>query len=83
MQKQTEHEGNDVLKGPRHAAADLSAKAIEVVQNGATKAAGATERVVRKYPMTAIGVAFGGGLAIGWLGYRLTAPKRVVRGVAS
>jgi len=71
MQKHSDH----VSDGALHQAAEAGAKALEVVQDSALRVASSTGNTVRKYPLASVGIAFGGGLALGALAYRLLAPK--------
>jgi|CXWL01.1.fsa_nt_gi hypothetical protein len=56
-------------------AADIGQKVLDVVQDGATRAGATTEKAVRKYPLAAVGVSLGTGVALGAIGYRLMNPK--------
>jgi ElaB/YqjD/DUF883 family membrane-anchored ribosome-binding protein len=68
-------EGRAVLQH----AAQVGEKALDAVQDGAVQAASRTEKLVRKYPLASLGVAFGGGAAIGVLVYGLFAGRRSSR----
>lgn len=61
---------------PLEYAAEVGTKALDAAQAGATWASTKTERLVRQYPLASVGVAFGGGAALGILAYRLFAPRR-------
>ena len=77
MQKQTSStSGANAHHTPMEFAAELGSKAVEVVQTGATRAAHSAEKGVRKYPMAAVSIAFGGGAVVGLLTYRALSHRR-------
>lgn len=57
------------------AAVEVGQKVIDVVQDGALYAGEKTEKVVKKYPLAAVGISLGTGVALGALGYKMFAPK--------
>ncbi len=57
-------------------AKDLGARAVEAAGEGLDRAQIMTERTVRKYPLAAVGVAIGSGVALGVLGYRMLNPPK-------
>lgn len=49
------------------------------VAEGAEIAADRTEKMVKKYPLAAVGIALGGGVLVGALMYRLFNPQKSVQ----
>jgi hypothetical protein len=49
------------------------------VAQGAEIAADRTEKIVKKYPLAAVGIAVGGGVLLGALVYRLFNPQKSVQ----
>jgi ElaB/YqjD/DUF883 family membrane-anchored ribosome-binding protein len=66
--------GNGVSH-PLQYAAEVGTKALDAAQAGATWATTRTEKIVRQYPLASVGIAFGGGAALGFLAYRFLVPR--------
>ena len=58
-----------VPKASEHNGALL--QTVDLLQNGATR----TEKLVRRYPLTTIGLALGAGVAVGVAAHHLLTPK--------
>lgn len=50
--------------------------AVGFIQSNARDAAAGSEKLVRRYPFASVGVALGGGIALGFAAHWLLAPKR-------
>jgi hypothetical protein len=67
---------NPIANQALDTAKDLGARAVEAAGEGFDKAQAMTEKTVRKYPLAAVGVAIGSGVALGVWGYRLLNPPK-------
>ncbi len=61
------------------AAVEVGQKVMDVVQDGAIYAGEKTEKAVKKYPLAAVGISLGTGIALGAIGYKMFAPKPRIR----
>jgi hypothetical protein len=57
-------------------ARDIGSRAVSAAGAGLTRLADSTEDTVRKYPLAALGLALGAGVALGAIGTRLIMPRR-------
>lgn len=66
-------QSNRITKNGHHQTFDNETlqRAASMVQEQATKVAAQTEKAVRRYPLTSVGIALGAGAALGALSYRL------------
>ena len=72
MQKQVQVDDNGA---PIESIRNGAGKVLDAVQSGAGTAALKTEKAVRKYPLAAVAVALGSGVAVGALAHRALAPR--------
>jgi hypothetical protein len=72
MQKQVQVDDNGA---PIESIRNGAGKVLDAVQSGAGTAALKTEKAVRKYPLAAVAVALGSGVAVGALVHRALVPR--------
>ena len=80
MNKHAAVRGNHVLSSPRQYATFVAERAKELAQSSAHKASLSTEKAVRRHPLSSLGFAFGGGVAVAILGYLIFSKPREPRG---
>jgi ElaB/YqjD/DUF883 family membrane-anchored ribosome-binding protein len=76
MQQQQNYDREPIAQQAWHAAKELGGRAATAAGQGITKVADATEDTVRKYPLAAVGIALGTGIALGALVTGLAMPRR-------